>query len=160
MNIFHDVVSMAKLLGVSSSTVKKYYLLFEDNNYRFKRTVKGTVTFINDESKLLQRLTVLKNEPGMNLKTAVEQLVHEAGVAPLLQHENVIKHELVMSERDQLFLQLLRETKQELLAIKEVVRSNDERIEELEENIDQRFKRVLKKLKSLNEKESITLINR
>ncbi|MGE7586475.1 hypothetical protein [Peribacillus sp. NPDC101480] len=148
MDISHDVFTMANLLGVSSSTVKKYYLLFEDNNYRFKRNVKGKVTFTNDESKLLQRLTVLKNEPGMNLKTAVEQLVQEAGVNQLQQQENVIKHESVMSERDQLFLQLHRETIELLAAIKEGVRSNEERIEELEENIDQRFKRVFKNLKT------------
>lgn len=156
----YGVVGVAKMLGVSSSTVKKYYLLMEENNYHFKRNIKGRVIFTDDDSKLFQRLIILKNEPGKTLKIAVVQLIQEVG-AQLQQNENVSKQESNLIERDLLFLQLLRDTKQELLtAIKELDRSNEERIEELEETIDQRLKRVYKDLKSLKNKERSTLINR
>ncbi|WP_057912753.1 hypothetical protein [Peribacillus muralis] len=152
------VVSVADMLGVSSSTVKKYYLLMEEKNYRFKRNQKGKLTFSYDDVNLFRRLILLKNEPGMSVNKAAVQLVQESGVAQQPKYGKI--HESAIIERDLLFIHLLRDTKKELLAaIKEVDRLNEERIEEFEENIEQRFKRVYKNLKSLKDKEGSTLIN-
>lgn len=158
MDNSYSVVSVADMLGVSSSTVKKYYLLLEEKNYRFKRNQKGKLTFSYDDVNLFRRLILLKNEPGMSVNKAVVQLVQESGVAQQPKNGNI--HESVIIERDLLFIHLLRDTKKELLAaIKEVDRLNEERIEEFEENIEQRFKRVYKNLRSLKDKEGSTLIN-
>lgn len=158
MDNSYSVVSVADMLGVSSSTVKKYYLLLEEKNYRFKRNQKGKLTFSYDDVNLFRRLILLKNEPGMSVNKAVVQLVQESGVAQQPKSGKI--HESAIIERDLLFIHLLRDTKKELLAaIKEVDRLNEERIEEFEENIEQRFKRVYKNLRSLKDKEGSTLIN-
>ena len=72
-----DVISLAKELGVSQSTVKKYYLLMEENEYRFTRDYKGRVIFTQKDFSIFTRLLKLKNEPGMNLKKAVKHIINE-----------------------------------------------------------------------------------
>lgn len=60
MDVFEKVESAAKIIGVAPSTVKKYYLLFEQEGYKFKRSNKGYVLFSNHDIDLLKELMILK----------------------------------------------------------------------------------------------------
>lgn len=77
MEYYHKVDEVAKVLGVTLSTVKKYYLLFEEQNYKFKRSNKGHLMFSEKDIDLFNKLIELKNEPGMKVHNAVEQLIKE-----------------------------------------------------------------------------------
>ena len=75
MDVYEKVEGVAKLIGVSPSTVKKYYAMFEQEGYSFKRNNEGHILFSNYEIDLLKELIVLKNQPGMTLPNAVKQIV-------------------------------------------------------------------------------------
>ncbi|MFD4819542.1 MerR family transcriptional regulator [Peribacillus butanolivorans] len=77
MEAYHKVDEVAKVLGVTPSTVKKYYLLFEEQNYKFKRSNQGHLMFSEKDIDLFNKLIELKNEPGMKVHNAVEQLIKE-----------------------------------------------------------------------------------
>ena len=80
MDVYEKVEGVAKLIGVSPSTVKKYYAMFEQEGYRFKRNNEGHILFSNYEIDLLKELIVLKNQPGMTLPNAVKQIVEMGGM--------------------------------------------------------------------------------
>ncbi|PKF86744.1 hypothetical protein CW306_21670 [Bacillus sp. BA3] len=77
MEVFHKVDEVAKVLGVTPSAVKKYYLMFEEQDYKFKRSNQGRLMFSEKDIDLFKKLIVLKNEPGMKVHNAVEQLIKE-----------------------------------------------------------------------------------
>lgn len=77
MEVFHKVNEVAKVLGVTPSAVKKYYLMFEEQNYKFKRSNQGRLMFSEKDIDLFNKLIELKNEPGMKVHNAVEQLIKE-----------------------------------------------------------------------------------
>ncbi|MBT2674193.1 MerR family transcriptional regulator [Streptomyces sp. ISL-14] len=77
MEVFHKVDEVAKVLGVTPSVVKKYYLMFEEQNYKFKRSNQGRLMFSEKDIDLFNKLIELKNEPGMKVYNAVEQLIKE-----------------------------------------------------------------------------------
>ncbi|WP_051865777.1 MerR family transcriptional regulator [Metabacillus indicus] len=68
---------VAALLGVTSSALKKYYLLFEKNNYKFTRTKQGQLIFSDYEIELFRKLINLKNEPGNTVEKSVEILLNK-----------------------------------------------------------------------------------
>ncbi len=80
MDVYEKVEGVAKLIGVSPSTVKKYYAMFEQEGYSFKRNNEGHILFSNYEIDLLKELIVLKNQPGMTLPNAVKQIVEMGGM--------------------------------------------------------------------------------
>lgn len=132
----HDVVSIADILGVSSSTVKKYYLLIEENNnYRFQRNTIGRVIFTDEDLNLFLRLVSLKNEPGMTVKKAVEQLIDENRIE---QHTSINRLEPSLHKQD-----FLRVTKEELREAIKII----EQIEDLNKDLDQAVKVINKNLK-------------
>ncbi|WP_170958677.1 DUF3967 domain-containing protein [Bacillus wiedmannii] len=65
----------AEALGMSPSTVKKYYLLVEQHGYRFKRSQEGHVLFTENDIQLFKKLIQVKNQKGMTLPKAVEQVI-------------------------------------------------------------------------------------
>ncbi|WP_052500299.1 MerR family transcriptional regulator [Priestia megaterium] len=77
MNTYLKVEDVANLLEVTPSTISKYYLLFEKNNYRFKRSNKGSLMFSDNDVELFRKLIELKNSPGLTVKKAVVQLLGE-----------------------------------------------------------------------------------
>lgn len=77
MNTYLKVEDVAKLLEVTPSTISKYYLLFEKNNYRFKRSNKGSLMFSDNDVELFRKLIELKNSPGLTVEKAVVQLLGE-----------------------------------------------------------------------------------
>ena len=54
MELLEKVENVAKVLNISSSTLKKYYLLFEEEGYRFKRSAEGHVLFAPYDVELLK----------------------------------------------------------------------------------------------------------
>lgn len=77
MNTYLKVEDVANLLEVTPSTISKYYLLFEKNNYRFKRSNKGSLMFSDNDVELFRKLIELKNSPGLTVEKAVVQLLGE-----------------------------------------------------------------------------------
>ena len=77
MNTYLKVEDVANLLEVTPSTISKYYLLFEKNNYRFKRSNKGGLMFSDNDVELFRKLIELKNSPGLTVEKAVVQLLEE-----------------------------------------------------------------------------------
>ncbi|MGG1272523.1 MerR family transcriptional regulator [Priestia aryabhattai] len=77
MNTYLKVEDVANLLEVTPSTISKYYLLFEKNNYRFKRSNKGSLMFSDNDVELFRKLIELKNTPGLTVEKAVVQLLEE-----------------------------------------------------------------------------------
>lgn len=80
MEVLEKVENVANILNVSPSTLKKYYLLFEEEGYRFKRSHEGHVLFEKRDIELLKKMMILKNEPGITLKKAVQQIVKDEGI--------------------------------------------------------------------------------
>src|SRR5438309_414522 len=83
MGVYEKVEGVAKLIGVSPSTVKKYYAMFEQEGYKFKRNNEGHILFSNYEIDLLKELIVLKNQPGMTLPNAVKQIAEMEGMSSM-----------------------------------------------------------------------------
>lgn len=103
----YGVNDAAKKLGVTSSTVKKYYLLFEQRNYNFKRDMHGKLIFTDSDINLFNNLVTLKNQPGMGLSLAIEQLIKEKNAN--LKKDIIFKVEKIeaeVKELKQLVIQL------------------------------------------------------
>ncbi|WP_280559006.1 MerR family transcriptional regulator [Priestia megaterium] len=77
MNTYLKVEDVANLLEVTPSTISKYYLLFEKNNYRFNRNNQGKLMFSDNDVELFRKLIQLKNAPGFTVEKAVVQLLEE-----------------------------------------------------------------------------------
>jgi predicted transcriptional regulator len=77
MNIYIGVEEVASFLGLSPSTIKKYYLLIEEKGYRFKRSQQGRVMFGNKEIEMFKNLIYYKNERGMSVQKAVEKVMSD-----------------------------------------------------------------------------------
>lgn len=77
MDVYEKVESVARLIGVAPSTVKKYYSLFEQEGYKFKRSNEGYVLFSDYDINLLKELIILKNKSGMTVQKAVKRLVKD-----------------------------------------------------------------------------------
>ena len=83
MDVYEKVESVAKLIGVSPSTLKKYYTMFEQAGYQFKRNNEGRILFSNYEIQLFKELMVLKNQPGMTVLKAVKQIADTEGITSI-----------------------------------------------------------------------------
>lgn len=77
MSIYIGVDEVAAFLGLSPSTVKKYYLLIEEKGYRFRRTQQGRVVFSNKEVEMFKNLIYYKNERGMSVQKAADKVMTE-----------------------------------------------------------------------------------
>ena len=72
-----NINEVSGMIGVSPSTVKKYYLLFEKNDYKFNRNTQGKLIFSEYEIELFRKLIHLKNEPGNTVEKSVEILLNK-----------------------------------------------------------------------------------
>ena len=70
--IMMKIEDVAKQIGVSPSTIKKYYLLVEQYGYRFKRNNQGQLTFSDNDLKLFRQIIATKNKPGITVQKAIE----------------------------------------------------------------------------------------
>ena len=81
MEVYESVESVAKMFGLSPSTVKKYYGLFEKAGYRYKRNNQGSIIFDSYEIDMFKDLIFLKNQPGMTVSKAVREIVQREGMS-------------------------------------------------------------------------------
>lgn len=75
MSIYVRIEEAAQAIGLSPSTIKKYYLLIEEQGYRFKRNNQGQLIFSQQDIEMFQKIVILKNEPGMSVQKAVQKVV-------------------------------------------------------------------------------------
>lgn len=73
--ILYKIDDVSNRLGVSTSTIKKYYLMIEEKGYRFKRGTAGNLMFDDSDIDMFKMLIVVKNQPGITLKEAVDKVV-------------------------------------------------------------------------------------
>lgn len=100
MNSNFNVEEAAQMVGVKKSTIKKYYLLFEEEGYKFNRTTQGQLFFSSNDILLFKKLIELKNEPGMKVSNAIKILLEQdKGID--LYSKNEILHQ-ICSKLDQL----------------------------------------------------------
>ncbi|MBU8855696.1 DUF3967 domain-containing protein [Bacillus sp. FJAT-26377] len=79
MEFYEKVDGLARAIGVTTSTAKKYYLLFEEHGYNFKRNQQGQLLFSQDDINLFKEFMLLKNEKGMTVPKAVKEIVQGKG---------------------------------------------------------------------------------
>lgn len=126
MYTYLKVEDVANLLEVTPSTISKYYLLFEKNNYRFKRNNQGNLMFSDNDVELFRELIQLKNAPGFTVEKAVVQLLEE-NVVNTKQEIKKVEKEL----RKQ-FLQLGQEMNEQF----ELINKQLDRIEGLTSKVE------------------------
>ena len=73
--MYVKIEDAAVMIGLSPSTVKKYYLLIEEKGYAFKRSKQGRVLFGEKDIEMLQRVIHIKNQPGKSVQDAVDEVV-------------------------------------------------------------------------------------
>ncbi len=146
MEILERVDTVAKIIGVAPSTLKKYYLLFEEHGYFFKRSNEGHVLFDTHDVELLKRLIVLKNEPGMTVKKAVQQIVKEEGITV------PEKTDTTTSTMDVTVMNQVAIVMTELEELKALMKEQNELLKKQEKYIDEKLKeRDLKLVSALRQ---------
>lgn len=88
MDLYMNVDNLANQLGVSSSTVKKYYLLIEDKGYKFRRDIKGHVSFTQDDLQLFKAIFQLKSQPKTSIESAINQALGYISIPEDVDEEN------------------------------------------------------------------------
>lgn len=73
MDIYMNVDDLANHLGVSSSTVKKYYLLIEERGYKFRRNIQGNLSFTQYDLELFKIIFKLKSEPKSTVNGSIDK---------------------------------------------------------------------------------------
>ena len=120
MELILNVDAMAIAIGMSPSTIKKYYLAFEESGYQFKRNNDGHVLFSENDLELFKEFMILKNEKGMTVSKAIKQLVQPESMSVIT----------VMPEQVMAVITEVRE-------LKEIVKRQEEYIKESLEKRDQ-----------------------
>ena len=75
MSLYVKIDEAAQMVGLSTSTIKKYYLMIEEKGYRFNRSSQGQLIFSEVDIEMFKRIIVLKNEPEMSVQKAVDHVV-------------------------------------------------------------------------------------
>jgi DNA-binding transcriptional MerR regulator len=125
MKEYQSIDNVAKSLDVSPSTIKKYYLLLEKNNYRFNRNNKGHLVFYEKDILLFRKLIQLKNTPGLTLEKAVEVL---------LEKEKIVSNELGLQMR--IVATKLSELKSLMKQQTEILVKQQEQLNKMEERYE------------------------
>lgn len=128
MELLGKVEDVAKTIGVSPSTIKKYYLLFEEEGYTFKRNNEGHVLFTGHDIELLKKLISLKNQPNMTIKKAIQLIVAEEELAS--EDMTVMTNEMTA----------VTAVMTEIQELKELVKQQNELLQHQQRYIDERLK--------------------
>jgi len=75
MGVYVKIDDVAKAVGLSPSTIKKYYLMVEACGYRFARNNQGKLVFSDQDINMFRKIIQLKNGPNMSVQKAVEKVV-------------------------------------------------------------------------------------
>ena len=148
MNVYEKVESVARLIGVAPSTVKKYYSLFEQEGYKFKRSNEGYVLFSDYDINLLKELIILKNKSGMTVQKAVKHLVKDEAISVITDISDttidmtVISKQVIaamsdvtdmkqlLKEQNEHIKQQQKDSKQEKVELKQALRGLENKIEQ------------------------------
>ncbi|MGE7185578.1 hypothetical protein ACQKKK_16860 [Peribacillus sp. NPDC006672] len=136
MDQSYNVNEAAKVVGVTPSTIKKYYLMFEKDGYKFRRTTQGQLSFTINDVVLFKNLIQMKNEPGVVVSKAVKQLLKEKGIhnpidieayfKPLITElrEGVLEHKLLLEKQQKKLNMIEQQNKLILQLITKEQRNN------------------------------------
>lgn len=166
MSIYMGVNDVAKELGISPSTIKKYYLAVEEKGYRFGRNMQGQVRFGEHDIYLFKQIIVIKNMPGMSVQKAIDKLT--ADITDMTPYNADIEPDeaapsvdmTVMTEQMKELKEMLKAVQSDLAAIKEEQASSRKLIEskpahlEAMEKTNQMVKEVLDEMAAAREKKS------
>jgi DNA-binding transcriptional MerR regulator len=172
MDVYEKVESVGKLIGVAPSTVKKYYSLFEQEGYKFKRSNEGYVLFSNHDINLLKELIILKNRSGMTVQKAVKQLVKDEVISDITDISDMTNDVTVISkqitavmsdmtdmkqllkEQNELIMQQHEDSKQEKEVLKQVLRGLENKVEQSKVESLRTSMELKKTLKEIAENEA------
>lgn len=98
MDIYMNVDDLANHLGVSSSTVKKYYLLIEERGYKFRRNIQGNLAFTQDDLELFKIIFKLKSEPKSTVNGSIDKALGVITDTTDITDEVNVSHETNSSE--------------------------------------------------------------
>jgi DNA-binding transcriptional MerR regulator len=121
MKVYESVESVAKMFGLSPSTVKKYYGLFEKAGYRYKRNNQGYIIFDSYETDLFKELIFLKNQPGMTVSKAVREIVQREGISDISDDSDTNTDVTIMSSQVTTIMTDIEE-------LKEIIKKQNEMI--------------------------------
>jgi len=150
MDIYQKVTEASKAVGISASSLKRYYLLFEQFGYKFNRNNQGHVMFSEYEIDLFKQLIPLKNQSGMTVETAIKQIMENEGLTVGTDRtDQTDQTDLsVMTRQVQTVMSELSELKQIVQQQSEIIQHQHEQITK---QIDQRDRDLTHAMKSILE---------
>ncbi|MCP1452185.1 MULTISPECIES: DUF3967 domain-containing protein [Priestia] len=151
MEFYEKVGGLARAIGVTTSTAKKYYLLFEEHGYNFKRNQQGQLLFSQDDINLFKELMLLKNEKGMTVLKAVKEIVKDKGITDITDITAQIADITVITKQ-------VTTVMTELDELKQLVKNQNEIIEKQQEYFKKQFLKQEAYIKDSLEQRDKTLI--
>jgi hypothetical protein len=161
MDVFEKVEGVAKIIGVAASTVKKYYLLFEQEGYKFKRSQDGHVLFSTHDVDLFKKLIILKNQPGMTVSKAVKEIVKSEVMTVTsdttditLDITDITNVMTVMSDQVATVMTEMSQLKQMIKEQNEIIKNQQKYIDE---RLEQRDRKLIESLRESQEERKTLL---
>ncbi|WJX02517.1 DUF3967 domain-containing protein [Priestia aryabhattai] len=154
MEFYEKVEGLARAIGVTTSTVKKYYLLFEEHGYNFKRNQQGQLLFSQDDINLFKELMLLKNEKGMTVPKAVKEIIKDKVMTDTTDITDITS----TSEDITVISKHVTTVMSELDELKQLVKNQNEIIEKQQEDFKKQFLKQEAYIKDSLEQRDKTLI--
>ncbi|WP_141639734.1 hypothetical protein [Staphylococcus gallinarum] len=92
------VDDLAKQLSVSSSTIKKYYLLIEERGYLFHRNKQGHITFSQDDLRLFRNIFEIKSQPKTTVNSSIDQALKSLNRSNFIDNQPVLPDAINLKE--------------------------------------------------------------
>ncbi|WP_226701791.1 DUF3967 domain-containing protein [Priestia aryabhattai] len=153
---------VAKVIGMSNSTVRKYCITLEEQGYKFHRGINNSRVFYNKDILMLQRIKRIMNSKNMTLKQAVDLAIssveYEGVTTPVTVDEQADEQGMTYKEQikrlEQMYANLAHQFQEQQRILFEREAKRDEQltsaIREMQETkrliaVTQEDKRKLKK---------------
>jgi len=155
MDVFSNINDIAKQLGVSPSTIKKYYLAIEKQGFRFRRNQQGRVMLSSDDVKLIRAVMQIKNEEGETIETAVTKILSSiTGVTVITDEEIHTEPETsidvtVMTEEFDKMKELLLKQQEQINQLLEEQQSNKKLLETDVNSRDKKFMELTREIQEV-----------
>ncbi|MDP9726337.1 DNA-binding transcriptional MerR regulator [Priestia aryabhattai] len=157
MEFYEKVEGLARAIGVTTSTVKKYYLLFEEHGYNFKRNQQGQLLFSQDDINLFKELMLLKNEKGMTVPKAVKEIIKDKVMTDTTDITDIT--DITATTEDiTVISKHVTTVMSELDELKQLVKNQNEIIEKQQEDFKKQFLKQEAYIKDSLEQRDKTLI--
>ena len=161
MEVFEKVEGVAKIIGVAASTVKKYYLLFEQEGYKFRRSQDGHVLFSAHDVGLLKELIILKNKPGMTVQKAVKQIVENQVMTVTTDTTDITTDMTDITDVITAMTNQVTTVVTELSELKQLIKEQNEVIKNqqkyIDERLEQRDRQLMESLRESQEERKALL---